>query len=159
MIFIFCSQDRIRTCMMNFERISLYFLFHLLYIASTNSATWLCLSFQAVNNFHLISVVAKHRRSQDRIRTCGFWLTLSATILVTPISRSWLNTRLIQSSILPATWLFVTFTAYVRFAEGFIFYSNLYLVGFLIIPIDYHCNLTPPVVRTGFEPVYSTLRI
>ena len=32
----------------------------------------ICSSFQAVNNFHLISVVAKHRRSQNRIRTCIF---------------------------------------------------------------------------------------
>jgi hypothetical protein len=93
------------------------------------------LSFQAVNNFHLISVVAKHRRSQDRIRTCGFWLTLSATILVTPISRSWLNTRLIQSSILPATWLYLYFL------------YSLYSIN------------QPIAIRTGFEPVYSTLRI
>jgi hypothetical protein len=32
------------------------------------------LSFQSVNHFHLISVVVKHHRCQDRIRTCDISL-------------------------------------------------------------------------------------
>ena len=67
-LYLFCSQDRIRTCITShlskyygFNTISVYQLHHLTMYSS----------FRIVNNFHLISVVVKHHRSQDRTRTCG----------------------------------------------------------------------------------------
>jgi len=50
------SQNRIWTYMMNLERISLYFLFHLLCLASTNSATWLI----CVTKLQIHFLISKH---------------------------------------------------------------------------------------------------
>jgi hypothetical protein len=81
-----CSQDRIRTCMVNFERISLYFLFHLLCLASTipppdyikisatiQRPTWLRCLREDVSFLMWIHVLYNRHLfcSQDRVRTCN----------------------------------------------------------------------------------------
>ena len=62
------SQDRIRTCMMDFKRISLYFLFHLLCIAYTIPPPDYKCGLPSFRRNRPPIVISDC--SQDRIRTC-----------------------------------------------------------------------------------------